>query len=190
MRTHFWLTVTHLPLISSYVERDIISFIGLLRGHESHSWGHHPHDLITSKVAPPNAITWGSRASTYHHQFSSVTQLCPTLCNPMDCSMPGLPVHHQLLEFAQTHVHWVSDAIQPSHPLPSPSSPAFTLSLHDALPICITDSVDISLGKLRELVMNREAWHAAVHGVTKNWTRLSDWTELITFWEPKSQTSF
>ena len=50
-------------------------------------------------------------------QFSSVTQSCPTLCNPMDCSMPGLSVHHQLLEFTQTHVHWVGDTIQPSYPL-------------------------------------------------------------------------
>ena len=57
-------------------------------------------------------------------QFSSVTQSCPTLCDPMNCSMPGLPVHHQLLEFTQTHVHRVSDAIQPSHPLLSPSPPA------------------------------------------------------------------
>ena len=54
---------------------------------------------------------------TVSAQFSSVTQSCPTLCDPMDCSMPGLSVHHQLQEFAQTHVHWVSDAIQPSHPL-------------------------------------------------------------------------
>ena len=61
-------------------------------------------------------------------QFSSVTQLCLTLCNPMDCSTPGFPVHHQLLEFTQTHVHWVGDAIQPSHPLSSPSPPAFHLS--------------------------------------------------------------
>ena len=52
--------------------------------------------------------------------FSSVTQLRPTLCNPMDCSMPGFPVHHQLPELAQTHVHWVGDAIPPSHPLSSP----------------------------------------------------------------------
>ena len=56
-------------------------------------------------------------------QFSSVTQSCPTLCDPMNCSMPGLPVHHQLLEFTQTHVHRVSDAIQPCHPLSS-CSPA------------------------------------------------------------------
>ena len=57
-------------------------------------------------------------------QFSSVTQSCPTLCNPMNRSTPGLPVHHQLPEFTQTHVHWVSDPIQPSHPLSSPSPPA------------------------------------------------------------------
>ena len=54
-------------------------------------------------------------------QFSSVAQSCPTLCDPMDCSTPGLPIHHQLPEFTQIHVHWVSDAIQPSHPLSSPS---------------------------------------------------------------------
>ena len=60
-------------------------------------------------------------------QFSSVTQSCPALCNPMDGSIPGLPVHHQILEFTQTHVHWVGDAIQPSHPLSSPSPPAFNL---------------------------------------------------------------
>ena len=57
-------------------------------------------------------------------QFSSVTQSCPTLCNPMNHSTPGLSVHHQLLEFTQTHVHRVGDAIQPSHPLSSPSPPA------------------------------------------------------------------
>ena len=61
-------------------------------------------------------------------QFSSVTQLCPSLCDPMNCSMPGFPVHHQLPELAQSHVHQVSDAIQPSHPLLSPSPPAFNLS--------------------------------------------------------------
>ena len=57
-------------------------------------------------------------------QFSSVAQSCPTLCNPMNRSAPGLPVHHQLLEFTQTHVHRVGDAIQPSHPLSSPPLPA------------------------------------------------------------------
>ena len=61
-------------------------------------------------------------------QFSSVAESCPTLCDPMDCSTPGLPVHHQLPEFTQTHVHRVGDAIQPSHPLSSPSPPALNPS--------------------------------------------------------------
>ena len=66
-------------------------------------------------------------------QFSSVIQSCPTLCDPMNGSTPGPPVHHQLLEFTQTHVCWVSDAIQPSHSLSSPSPPALSLSQHQGL---------------------------------------------------------
>ena len=66
-------------------------------------------------------------------QFSSVAQSCPTLFDSMDGSTPGLPVHHQLLKFTQTHVHWVRDAIQPSHPLSSPSPPALNLSQHQSL---------------------------------------------------------
>ena len=66
-------------------------------------------------------------------RFSSVTQSCLTLCDPIDVSTPGFPVHHQLLELAQTHVHRVGDAIQPSHPLLSPSPPAFNLSQHQGL---------------------------------------------------------
>ena len=68
--------------------------------------------------------------NAYSVQFSSVTQPCPTLCNTMDCSMPGLWIHHQLPEFTQTPVHWVGDSIQPSHPLTSPSPTAFSLSQH------------------------------------------------------------
>ena len=69
---------------------------------------------------------------TYPHlfQFSSVTQSCLTLCDSMDCSTPGFPVHHQHPESTQTHVHWVGDAIQPPHPLLSPSPLAFNLSQH------------------------------------------------------------
>ena len=63
-------------------------------------------------------------------QFSTVAQSSQTLCDPVDCSMPGLPVHHQLPKFTQTHVHWGSDIIQPSHPLSSPSPLAFNLSQH------------------------------------------------------------
>ena len=66
-------------------------------------------------------------------QFSSVAQSCPTLCDPMNRSTPSLPVHHQLPEFTQTHVHWVSDASQPSHPLSSPFPPALNLSQHQGL---------------------------------------------------------
>ena len=65
--------------------------------------------------------------------FCSVAKSCPTLWDPMDCSAPGFPVHHQLPEFTQTHVHWVGDAIQPSHPLLPPSPPAFNLSQHQGL---------------------------------------------------------
>ena len=67
------------------------------------------------------------------NQFSSVVQSCQTLCNSMDCSTPGFPVFHCLPEFAQTHIHWVSDAIQPSHPLLPSSAPAFPLSQHPGI---------------------------------------------------------
>ena len=66
-------------------------------------------------------------------QFSSVTHLCPTLCDPMNRSTPGLPLHHQMPETTQTHVHWVGDAIQPSHPLLSPSPPTLNLCQHQSL---------------------------------------------------------
>ena len=69
-------------------------------------------------------------------QFSSVTQSCLTPCDPMNCSMPGLPVHHQLPEPTQTHVHWVSDGIQPSHPLSSPSPPVLNPTQHQGLFNC------------------------------------------------------
>ena len=72
-------------------------------------------------------------------QFSSVAQSCLTLCDPMDCSMAEFPVHHQLLELTQIHVHWVGDAMQPSHPLLSPS-PVFNLSQHQGLFIWVSSS--------------------------------------------------
>ena len=75
-------------------------------------------------------VPWTARRLV---QFSSVAQSCLTLWDPMNCGKPGCPVHHQLLELAQTHVHWVGDAIQPSHPLSSHSLPAFNLSQHQGL---------------------------------------------------------
>ena len=78
----------------------------------------------------PHSLPWFWNLSV---QFSSVAQSCPTLCDPMNHSMPGLLVHHQLQEFTQTHVHRVNDAIQPSHPLSSPSAPAPNPSQHQSL---------------------------------------------------------
>ena len=77
-------------------------------------------------------------------QFSSVTQSCLTLCDPMNCSTPGLLVHHQLPECTQTHVHWVSDGIQPSHPLSSPSPPAPNPSQHQGLFQWINSSHEVA----------------------------------------------
>ena len=95
-------------------------------GSETHHPPSHPRQILPPAPKPPLAIQQVC-------PVSSVTQSCPTLYDPVDCSTPGLPVHHQLLEFTQTHVHWVSDAIQPSHPLSSPSPPAFNLSQHQGL---------------------------------------------------------
>ena len=85
----------------------------------------------TSPASP--ALAGGFFTTEPPVHFSSVTQSCPTLCDPMNRSTPGLPVHHQLLEFTQTHVHQVGDAIQPSHPLSSPSPPAPNPSQHQSL---------------------------------------------------------
>ena len=116
------------------------------------------------------------------NQFSSVTQSCPTLCNPMNCSTPGLPVHHQLLVSTQTHVHQVDDAIRPSHPLSSPSLPALNLSQHQGLfqlsALCIrwpnywSFSFNISLSNEHpELISFRMDWLdllAKVQGTLKS----------------------
>ena len=92
-------------------------------------------------------------------EYSSVTQLCPTLCDPMEWSIPGLPVHHQLSEFTQTHVHRVSDAIQPSHPLSSPSPPVFNLSQHWGLFQCVSSSHQVA--KVLKYWLFATPWTAA-----------------------------
>ena len=89
-------------------------------------------------------------------QFSSVAQSCLTLCNPMNRSTPGLSVHHQLPESTQTHVHWVDDAIQPSHPLSSPSPPALYLSQHQGLFKWVSSSHQVA--KLLEFQLQHQSF--------------------------------
>ena len=89
--------------------------------------------------------------------FSSVAQSCPTLCDPMNRSMPGLPVHHQLPEFTQIHIHWVSDAIQPSHPLSTPSSPASNPSQHQGLFQSVNSSHEVA--KVLEFQLQHQSFH-------------------------------
>ena len=91
-------------------------------------------------------------------QFSSVTQTCPTLCDPIECSTPGFPVHHQLPELTQTHVSWVGDAIQPSHPLSSPSPPAFNLSRHQGLFHWVNSSHQVAKGLELQLQHQSFQW--------------------------------
>ena len=93
------------------------------------------------------------------NNFSSVAQSCLTLCDPMDCSTPGLPVHHQLPELAQTHVHQVGDAIQSSHPLLSPS-PAFSLSQHQGLFKWVNSSHQVA--KVLEFQLQHQSFHWTV----------------------------
>ena len=88
--------------------------------------------------------------------LNSVTQSCPILCDHMDCSIPGFPVHHQLLEPAQTHVFWVSDAIQSSHPLFSPSPPTFNLSQHQGLFQWVSSSHQVA--KILEVQLQHQSF--------------------------------
>ena len=110
---------------------------------------------ITGKFYSEVLRNWHTVFHISSVQFSSVAQSCPTLCDPMNRSTPGLPVHHQLPESTQTHVHRVSDAIQPSHPLSSPSPPALNPSQHQSLfqwvnsfHIACTISLDFFYGKI------------------------------------------
>ena len=89
-------------------------------------------------------------------QFSSVVQTCLTLCEPKDYSTPGFPVHHQHLKLAQIHVHQVSDAIQPSHPLSSPAPPAFNLSQHHSLFQGVSSSYQVA--KLLEFKLQHQSF--------------------------------
>ena len=113
----------------------------------------------------------GNSESTSNNLLSSVQSLsCVRLCNPMNCSTPGLPVHHQLPEFTQTHAHWVGDAIQPSHPLLSPSPPALNLSLHQGLFQWISSLHQVA--KVLEFQLTVPPMN------TQDWSRLG-WTSWI-----------
>ena len=98
------------------------------------------HNLILSKFHPQHIL----EITTFSLQFSSVAQSCPTICDPMNLSTPGLPVHYQLPEFTQTHVHQVSDAIQPSHPQQSPSPPVPNPSQHQSLFQWVSSSHEVA----------------------------------------------
>ena len=116
--------------------------------------------------------------SVRSYQIRSVTQSCPTLWDPMDCSMPGLPIHHQLPKFTQTHVHWVSDAIQPSHPLSSPSPPAFNLSQHQGLFKWVSSLHHVA--KLLEFQLQHQSfrWIFRTHFLRIYWLDLLESKEL------------
>ena len=113
-----------------------------------------------------------TRLGDVEGKFSSVAQSCPTLCEPMDCSMPGFLVYHQLPEFSQTHVHRVGDAIQPSHPLSSPSPPAFNLSQHQGLFQWVSPSHQVAK------VLGFQLHHPVLQVKIQGWFPLG-WTGLI-----------
>jgi len=105
-------------------------------------------------------------------QFNSVVQSCPTLCDPVDCSTPGLPVHHQFPEFPQTHVCWVGDAIQSSYPLLSPS-PAFNLSQHQGLFQWVSSSHQV------DKVLEFQLQHQSFQWIFRTDFLWMDWLDLL-----------
>ena len=126
-----------------------------------------------------NALNWPEHTLLLHKPalwgfchccFCSVAQLCPTLCDPMDCSLPGFPVLHYLLEFAQVHVHWVSDAIQPSHPLLPPSF-AFHFPQHHSLFQWFISSHQVA--KVLELQLQHQFfgrnWYSGLISISIDW---------------------
>ena len=114
--------------------------------------------------------------TSYSVQFSLVFQSCLTLCNPMDCSTPGLPVHHQLPESTQIHIHWISDAIQPSLPLLSPSPPALNLSKHQGLFKWVSPSHQVA--KVLELQLQSFQWEHWFVILLVTWYKLYHMTEF------------
>ena len=120
--------------------------------------------------------SWDTGKRTMFSQFSSVAQSCPTLCDPVNRSMPGLPVHHQLLESTQTHVHRVGDAIQPSHPLSSPSPPAPNPSQHQGLFQWVSSSSQLFASGGQSIGVSASASVPPIN--TQDWSPLG-WTGWI-----------
>ena len=104
--------------------------------------------------------------SLIDNRFSSVAQSCPTFCDPMDCSTPGLPVHHKLPEFTKTHAHRVSDAIKPAHPLSSTSPPAPNPSKHQGLFQWVNSSHEVA--KLLEFQLQHQSFQWTPRTVQKH----------------------
>ena len=130
----------------------------------------HYFKFETQMKTPGDYIVWKIWSNRF--QFSSVTQSWPTLCDPMNCSTPGLPVHHQLLEFTQTHVHGVGDAIQPSNPLSSPSPPAPNPSKHQSLFQRVNSSHEVAK------VLGVSALASVLPKKSQGWSP-SEWTGWI-----------
>ena len=121
------------------------------------------------------ADRWGNSGNNgwLYFQFSSVAQSCPIVCNPVNRSTPGLPVHHQLPEFTQTHVHRVCDAIQPSHPLSSPSPPALNLSQHQGLFKWVSSSHQVAK------VLQFQLQHQSFQWTPRLISFRMDWLDLL-----------
>ena len=117
-----------------------------------------PCSLLLGTVTKYHFNGSGLLICWFYPQFSSIPQLCLTLCDPRGHSTPGFPVHHQLPKLAQTHVHQVSDTIQPSHLLSSPSPPAFTLSQHQGLFKWVSSSHQVTKGLELQLQHQSFQW--------------------------------
>ena len=132
-----------------------------------------------NSLLPNSDLNWRKLGKPLDHsgisslQFSLLTQLCPTLWDPMNCSMPDLPVDHQLLEFTQTHVHWVGDAIQPSYPLSSPSPPAPNPSQHQGLLQWVNFSHEVA--KVLEFQLQHQSFQ---------WIFRTDFLQYGLVWSP------
>ena len=126
----------------------------------------HPRDVPKELGLPAQnsnlANGWGFMNICWVSCYCSITQSCPAICNPMDCSTPDFPVLHRLLEFVQTHVHWVGDASQPSHPLSPPSSPALNLHQHQGLFQWVGSSDQVV--KILELLLQRQVLPVNIQG--------------------------